>query len=466
MATNRRNFLKKAAKAAAAGTLLAGINTRLEADNIHIAESFFKPVAAADKIRIALIGCGIIGHFDTKTALRVPGTELVAVCDLYDDRLVRAKEVWGSQITTTRDYREILLRKDVDAVLICVPDHWHDRISIDALNAGKHVYCEKPMVHHVEEGAAVIAAHKKSGKVFQVGSQRASAISVLKANEYVKKGLIGEINYAEACVDRSDALGAWNYTMPFEINPSSIDWDRFLGDAPKRSFDATHFFRWRNFKEYGTGVAGDLFVHLITGLHTITGALGPKRIFAVGDLNYWKDGRNAMDLVTAILDYPKTDKHASFPFFTRVNLADGSGGLLQTRVVGTEGVIEIGWNDVTLKTLKRPNAPMYSEFYDSLFTFSEAEQAKFRKTYQEKYPESQFTNEVKYAEAIKVMPPEGYDDRFDHMVVFFNAIRGEGKVLEDAEFGFRAAAPSLLCNLSAERKAPVNWDPVGMKVLK
>jgi predicted dehydrogenase len=462
MATNRRNFIKKAATAT---TLLAGIGTRMEAENIHIAESFFKPVAAIDKIRIGLIGAGIIGHFDTNTALKVPGVELVAVCDLYDDRLVRAKEVWGAQIATTRDYREIIQRKDIDAVLICVPDHWHDRISIDAMNAGKHVYCEKPMVHRIEEGAAVIATQKKTGKVFQVGSQRASAISVLKAKEFIEKGLIGEINYAEACVDRSDALGAWQYSMPAEIVPSAIDWDRFLGDAPKRSFEAMRFFRWRNYKDYGTGVAGDLFVHLITALHTATGALGPNRIFAVGDINYWKDGRDAHDLVTALLDYPKTDKHASFPFFTRVNLADGSGGLLQTRIVGTEGVIEIGWNDITLKTLKRPNAPMYSLGYDSLLSFSEAEQQKFLKKHAEMYPTEKYTKDVKYEEPMKILPPDGYDDRFDHMVVFFNAIRGEGKVLEDAVFGFRAAAPSLACNMSASRKTTINWDPVGLKLV-
>lgn len=464
MSNHRRKFLKKAV---AATTLLTGLSRQTFAGNTsssHILEPYAKPISPNDKVRIALIGCGIIGHFDTDTALKVPGTELVAVCDLYDDRLVRAKEKWGQQLFTTRDYREVLQRKDIDAVLICTPDHWHDRISIEALNAGKHVYCEKPMVHRIEEGAAVIAAAKKSGKAFQVGSQRASSAGIHKAREWYEKGLIGEINYAEACMDRCDALGAWNYTMPFDIDPKTIDWDRFLGDAPRRSFDATRFFRWRNFKDYGTGVAGDLFVHLITALHTITGSLGPNRIFASGDINYWKDGRDALDFNTALMEYPKTDKHASFTFLTRVNLADGGGGSGATRLVGSEGVIEIGWDDATLKTLKRPTAPMFSPYYDSLLTFSDTEQKKFLRQYEEKFPKDKFSRDVEFQEKISFNPPDGYDDRYDHMVVFFNAVRGQGKILEDAVFGFRAAGPSLAANMSADQKRVVNWDPVNIRL--
>ncbi|AQG81255.1 Gfo/Idh/MocA family protein [Spirosoma montaniterrae] len=427
-----------------------------------------QPRSAADNVNLALIGAGIIGHFDLNCALRVPGTKVVAVADLYAPRLERAKEVWGNDLFTTRDYREILARSDVDAVLICVPDHWHDRISIDALNAGKHVYCEKPMVHHIAEGAAVIAAHKKSGKVFQVGSQRASASAVLEAKKRYEAGAIGELTSVETFLDRTDALGAWQYTMPPNLDPKDVDWDRYLGDAPKRPFQPERFFRWRNYKDYGTGVAGDLFVHLITGVHTITESKGPTRIFALGDLNFWKDGRDAYDLVTAIMDYPKTDKHESFQFTTRVNLAAGSGGSIHTRLVGTEGVIDIGWNEFTMNRLKRPNAPMYSTGYDALFTYPKAMQEQFVQQYGQKYPSDQFTRDVKNEPVETYAAPEGYDDRFDHMIVFFNAIR-ENKpslVREDAEFGLRAAAPSLAANLSADQRKVIHWDPIGMKLAK
>ena len=468
---SRRKFLRQLS---ATSALLAGSKTLVNAEVMGQRASSshllvpIKPRSAADTVNIGLIGAGIIGHYDLNCALRVPGTKVVAVADLYDPRLVRAKEVWGNDTLTTRDYREVLARKDVDAVLICVPDHWHDRISIDALQAGKHVYCEKPMIHHIEEGRAVIDAHKKSGKVFQVGSQRASSAAVLEAKKRYEAGDIGELTSVETFLDRTDALGAWQYTMPPTIDPKEVDWDQFLGDAPKRPFEAARFFRWRNYKEYGTGVAGDLFVHLITGLHTITGSQGPTRIFALGDLNYWKDGRDAYDLVTAIMEYPKTDKNPSFQFTTRVNLATGAGGNIHTRLVGTEGVIDIGWNSFVMNRLKRPNAPMYSKGYDALFTYPQAMQDEFIRQYDEKYPADRFTREIKNEPAITFNTPEGYDDRLDHMIVFFNAIR-ENKpslVVEDAEFGLRAAAPSLAANMSAGQRKVINWDPVAMKLVK
>lgn len=468
---SRRRFLRQLS---ATSALLAGGETLVNAGTMGLQPhpghliTPLKPRSAADTINIGLIGAGIIGHYDLDCALRVPGTKVVAVADLYDPRLTRAKEVWGNDILTTRDYREVLARKDVDAVLICVPDHWHDRISIDALQAGKHVYCEKPMVHHIDEGRAVIEAHKKSGKVFQVGSQRASSAAVLEAKKRYEAGDIGELTSVETFLDRTDALGAWQYTMPPNLNPKEVDWDRFLGDAPRRPFQAERFFRWRNYKDYGTGVAGDLFVHLLTGLHTITGSQGPTRIFALGDLNYWKDGRDAYDLVTAIMDYPKTDKNPSFQFTTRVNLATGAGGDIHTRLVGTEGVIDIGWNSFVMNRLKRPNAPMYSKGYDALFTYPQAMQDEFIRQYDQKYPAGQFTRDVKNEPAVAFNTPAGYDDRLDHMIVFFNAIR-ENKpslVTEDAEFGLRAAAPSLAANLSADQKKVINWDPVAMKLIK
>ncbi|HXE04436.1 MAG TPA: Gfo/Idh/MocA family oxidoreductase, partial [Bryobacteraceae bacterium] len=182
-----------------------------------------------DKIQIALIGCGGMGQGDAHLATSLPGVKLIAACDCYDGRLQHMKEVYGPDTLTTRNYKEIVDRNDIDAVIVATPDHWHSRISIDCMNGGKHVYCEKPMVHEIEEGKGVIDAQKKSGKVFQVGSQYRSSLMYLKAHELYKAGAIGELNMVEAWLDRNTATGAWEYTIPPDANTTTCDWTQFQG---------------------------------------------------------------------------------------------------------------------------------------------------------------------------------------------------------------------------------------------
>ncbi len=458
MKNSRRNFLRNVS-ATGAGLAL-GVQTQA-AKGITMQSAI--RVHASDKIRIGLIGCGIIGHYDTDTALKVSGTVLTAVCDLYTGRLERAKEKWGKDLYITRDYRELLARPDVDAVLICTPDHWHQKIAVDAMNAGKHVYCEKPMVQQIEEGNAIIETQRKTGKVFQVGSQRASSVAVLEAGKILKQGTIGELTFVEAYCDRTDSRGAWQYSVPTDASPQTIDFDTFLGQAPKVPFDPVRFFRWRNYKDYGTGVAGDLFVHLLTGLHTMTGAIGPDRIFALGEINYWKDGRDAYDMVNALMSYPQTQQHPAFQFFTRVNLSDGEGkGGFGIKLIGTEGVIDMGWNEFMVRTLKRNPAPGYGG-YDSFDSFSARQKEDFKKWYNDKYGKSEAG--VQIGKEVPFNPPPNYDDRLDHLITFFNAIRTGSAVTEDAVFGLRTAGPSIACNLSVARKQLINWDPVKMKII-
>ncbi len=334
MRANRRAFLQtlSAASALAATRSLASPLGFNYIPNL-------KRISPNDKIRIATIGMGIQGNYDTMAALRSPDVELVAVADLYDGRLEHAKTAFGKDkaLFATRDYREVLARPDVDAVLVVTPDHWHDHITIAALKAGKHVYCEKPMVQHINEGKAVIDAWKKSGKTMQVGSQRISSAAFQEAKRMVQAGDIGAINYIESNNDRFNAIGAWNYSVPPDASPTTLDWDRFLGDAPKRPFDANRFFRWRNYKDYGTGVAGDLFVHLITGVHFVTNTLGPTRIYSSGNLAYWKEGRDVPDVMTSVMDYPKTDQHDSFQMVLRVNFANAGKISNVTRIIATKG---------------------------------------------------------------------------------------------------------------------------------
>ena len=152
-----------------------------------------------------------------------------------------------------------------------------------------------------------------------MGSQYASAHAFQKIRQLLAAGAIGELNSVEAWLDRNTAMGAWQYSIPPDASPQNIDWDRFLGTAPKRPFEPIRLFRWRNYRDYGTAVAGDLYVHLFTGLHTATGALGPRQIFSTGGLRYWIDGRDVPDTQIRIIDYDKSEHHPRFQFMLRVN---------------------------------------------------------------------------------------------------------------------------------------------------
>lgn len=458
MKPNRRNFLKNVT---AASALLA---TESIAKPFHIIKDL-KKISPNDKIRFATIGMGIQGHSDTKAALRSSqDVEFVAAADLYDGRLTRVKELYGKDIFTTRDYRQILERKDIDAVLVVTPDHWHDHITKAALQAGKNVYCEKPMVHHINEGLSVIDAWKKSGKTMQVGSQRISSASFKEAKRLFQAGEIGEINYVESNNDRFNAIGAWNYSIPTDASPSTVDWDTYLGDAPKRAFDAKRFFRWRNYQDYGTGVGGDLFVHLITGVHFVTNSLGPERVMSSGELSYWKDGRDVPDVLVSILDYPKTDIHANFQMVLRVNFANAGAIANNTRIIGTEGQIEFTENNLVLTKRKLPKAPGMGG-YDSFNTFSEAQQKEFKKQYDAQYPED--TRKAEPVKEVRFEAPKEDDAHANHFRDFFeNVKKGSVGTVEDPVFGFRAAAPVLACNESYFSKKIVHWDPVAMKTKK
>jgi predicted dehydrogenase len=445
---NRRGFLK-AASAATTGALLG---PRLHALTPEQSQAP-RTIAANDRIQIALIGAGGQGMGDTKTAIQVPGVKLVAVADCYDGRLAHSKELWGDDIFTTRDYNEILARKDIDAVIIGTPDHWHKQASVDALKAGKDVYCEKPMIHLYSDGPEMIEAARSTGRILQVGSQRVSSIIYAKAKELLASGTIGQLNMVTARWDRNSAMGAWDYTVPPDASTETCDWPRFLGTAPKIPFNAEQFFQWRKWKAYGSGVAGDLFVHLFSGTHFITGSHGPTRGMATGALRFWKDGRDVDDVMLGLFDYKE-----GFNLSLRVNFVDGgeeSEGLIFT---GSEGTMEIGWNDVTLSRVPRQKAPGYT-----IDTFTEAMQKQIIAAYDAKYPTH--SEDAALAGTEKFTAPKGYSDSYDHFHNFFDSVRSRKPVVEDAVFGYRAAGAALLSNLSIERGAIVKWDPEAMKLL-
>jgi predicted dehydrogenase len=407
-----------------------------------------------DTIQFALVGAGGMGSGDANQAIAA-GAKLVAVADLYTGRLERAKERWGKDVITTRDYREIINRKDVDAVIVATSDHWHQQITCDALLAGKDVYCQKPMVQTIEQGHKVLEAEKKSGRILQVGSQYASSLMYEKARDLLKQGAIGEPVLVSAWLDRNTALGAWQYSIPLDASTQTVDWDRYIANAPKRPFDAARFFRWRNYRDYGTGVAGDLFVHLITGLHFASGEIGPSRIYATGGTRFWIDGRDVPDLMLAVMDYPK------FQFSLKVNFESGlPEEQFGVRFTGSEGSITAGYTTLTLSRRPREKEPG-----TTISTFSREQAASFLEEYRKQYPVKPFSADLmRQDDEIVYETPRGEDAHRRHHRAFWNAVRTRQKHIEDGTFGMRACGPALLTNTSLWEQRVVTWDPRTMRV--
>jgi predicted dehydrogenase len=448
---NRRDFLKTGSVATAGTVISGGLRTHI----LAAAQEPPPPVYSGnDYIQLALIGAGGQGMGDTRTALQVPGVKLVAVADCYDGRLAHSKELWGDDVFPTRDYHEVLARKDVDAVIIGTPDHWHRQVAVDAMNAGKDVYCEKPMIHAHSEGMDFINTAKKTQRIIQIGSQRVSSMVYKKAQEIMQAGKLGQITAISAWWDRNSSLGAWNYSIPLDASEETIYWSRFLGDAPKIPFNAEHFFQWRKWRAYGTGVAGDLFVHLFSGVHFVTEVTGPNRAYATGGIRFWKDGRDAADVLLGLFDYPQ-----GFNLSLRVNFACGGEESEGFVFNGSEGSMTIGGDGVTLNRVPREREPGYN-----IGTFTKAMQEKFLAEYWKKYPRVH-PEGPPYAAVERYAAPEGYSDSYDHLKNFFASVRSRQPVVEDAVFGFRAAGAALLCLLSMDNGKPIRWDPNGMKLL-
>ena len=441
----RRLFLRNLGLAGAAAVLTPSAFSETP-EAINLLERKTLP-SNLKTLKIALIGAGGMGVADTNTALAHENIELVAVCDLYEGRLADAKNSWGSSIMVTKNYKDILKRSDIDAVIIGTPDFWHKQISIDALNAGKNVYCEKPMVHTVKEGHEIINAWKKSGKVYIVGSQGMSSLGNEKAKELLAAGAIGELNYAEGFWARNSPIGAWQYPLP-DASANTVDWKNYISISKDLPFDPLRFFRWRNYLDYGTGMAGDLFVHLFSSLHFITDSLGPNKIAAMGGLRYWKDGREVPDVLLGMFDYPDTKEHPAFNLSLRCNFVDGTSGTTYLKLVGSKGSMDVEWDRVTLK--RNTGGASDDPFL--------AAKAKEEGTIQS----DRKTMEPPLTTVYNAQ--NGYRGaHYDHFANFFHAIRYNGTVAQDPLFGFRAAAPALLCNESYEKNAFIDWDPINMK---
>lgn len=442
----RRDFIRVGTASAATGA--AAKFTLLQPKNMWASP---RPVGPSDTVRFASIGTGVRGCELLSATTHVSGVECVAVCDLYDSRHTAAQEsVKNPSVPATRNYKEILDRKDVDAVIIAVPDHNHRRIFEDACAAGKDVYCEKPMSHTVEDGFSMIEAAQKANRIVQVGSQRVSSIVYAQAKELYDTGKLGDVYHIEAYWDRNSPSGAWVYPIPPDASEQTIDWNAFLGNAPKRGFDPVRFFRWRCFSDYGEGLAGDLFVHLMSGIQFITGTnTVAKRAQSTGGLFHFKDGRDFPDLIETFYEYP------NFRVYLRCNLMNDQGDFIG--FYGTKGTAIIRGQNLTYTPQDtRPQPEGYS-----IFGWPEKLRNEYLANFEREHP----TYKVKVEEAAEVFAaPEGYSDLVDHQTNFFNAVRSRKKVVENEEFGNNAALGCHLANYSYFKNTPAIWDAAAKKI--
>jgi predicted dehydrogenase len=446
----RRDFIHIGTGALAA-TTVAGSLLRP-----HFLSAAIRPMPPSDTVRFASIGTGVRGCELLKSTLQVPGVQCVGVCDLYDSRHIAAQEaVDNPSVPAARDYRSILDRKDVDAVIIATMDHQHRHIFEDACAAGKDVYCEKPMSHTVDDGFAMIEAAHKSNRIVQIGSQRVSSILYAKAKEIYDSGKLGEVTAIDAHWDRNSPSGAWVYPIPPDANEKTIDWNTFLGNAPKRAFDPVRFFRWRCYTDYGEGLAGDLFVHLISGIHFITSTnTVAQRAQSSGGLYHFKDGREFPDLIETVYDYP------NFRVSLRCNLNNEGGEFIA--FYGTRGTLLI--KDATLSFTPQDTRPEPEGY--SVFGWPKELREQYLKQWKEEHPKPAALASKVDGEGETYANPPGYSDTVDHQANFFNAVRTRKPVTENEIFGNHAAIGCHLSNFAYFNKSAAVWDTAGKKIVK
>jgi len=303
----RRGFLKTTGAVAAGMTMLS-------------AKSYARALGANDRINTAIIGCGHIAKAchvtDLLPMVKANKVGILAVCDVYATRARefqdRIKTEGGIEPAVVKDYREILGMRDVDYVTITTPEHWHHRMTMDALEAGKHVYCEKPITHTIEEANEVVAKVRRTGLKMQVGVQGMSDDSYATAFEAIREGKIGQVVEAqiEYCRDYPVTLGPWRKENldPNMPKPADLDWDAWLGPAPKRPWDPHRYFEWRNYKDYSGGIATDLFIHRITRIIRACGLALPLRVAGMGGIYVWPDGRELPDNFEMLAEYGPVEK--------------------------------------------------------------------------------------------------------------------------------------------------------------
>jgi predicted dehydrogenase len=438
-ASSRRTFLNRASTAAAvlgaAGNVLAKTEKTIKPG--VAARSAARVVGANDRIRVGMIGMGGMGTVHLQAFMKQTDEEkdisVVAVSDIYTRRKQRARDI--AKLTDKdvhHDYRDLLARDDVDAVLIAAPDHWHGQMALDALAAGKDVYLEKPMTHALEEARAIVDAVRKYNRILQVGNQGLSAPSTHRSKELIAAGEIGPVLCAQATSARNSLLGEWNYRVEADGTPENIDWNRWLGSAPRRPFTADRYFRFRKYWDYSGGIATDLFFHALGPILYPMGAQFPTRVSAAGGIYVHKD-REVPDTYSSVIEYPN--------FYIEMSGSMANAGMGQYHkqaIYGHKGTLVIDRNQVLI----------YPETYPELA----------RRSPQRPHPEPKAFD----------LPPQGpqRDARTPHTTNFFACVRSRKQPNAPAELGYQIIT-AIKLGVYAYREGKTKlFDPKTQKVIE
>ncbi len=395
------------------------------------APALLRAQTSGSKVALGWVGLGNRGGKHINTMMKVAGKDsyIKAICDTFAPRLAITKDdvvtAQKSAPDTYNDYYKMLEDRSIDAVVIMTPEHLHRDMSIAALEAGKHVYCEKPLTHTIEEGFEILAAVKKSGKKFQVGTQRRSSLLYKKAKEIYESGVLGKVVYARAFWYRNSPQSspAWRYDIPEDAEPGNTDYKKFLGPAPATPFNKERYFQWRLYWDYSGGISTDLLVHQTDAIHMVTGRNHCKSVMCTGGIHYWtEDDREVPDTVTAGFEYPD-HLHINYSAaFSNSRYGYGE------QLLGSEGTMEI---------MDLSDIHVYPETARGL-----PERVTSR-------PEMHFNGQKDFGEG---NPTDA------HLKNFIDAIKHNAPLNCDAQTGHEAAVTGHLATLSLRNEKKVYWD--------
>ncbi|MEM9671174.1 MAG: Gfo/Idh/MocA family oxidoreductase [Bacteroidota bacterium] len=399
--------------------------------------------------------------------------QYTGVCDLFDVRAENAMAAVKTDNNTPKrfqNYEDMLASPDIDGVIIATPDHWHAPIAIAAAKAGKHVYVEKCMTHKIPETYELYDAVTQSDIVFQVGHQHRQTQSFLTAQDAIKKNVLGHVSLIQASTNRNSDNGAWQYNIHDEASPSTIDWEQFLGPAPSIPFNKEHFFRWRKWWAYGTGLSGDLLTHDYDRVNCLLDMGIPQYVMATGGVYTHKDGREVPDVFQVTMEYPdystgstqEPGKEQGMTFLYSASL--GNQFHRPTLLMGHDATMELG-NNLTIYA--DPRSTRYQDMLEDdtidpsvpLYAYS---------------PGAKGVDGVTSATA-KYFADKGLlytyrdgkrvDSTYLHIREWLSCIRHGGQPSCGIEEGFEEAISAHMATLSYKTGQRIEWDPVARRVL-